>query len=56
MDAKKVLKILKKHGFEQVSQSGSHIKLKKELVTVIVPYHSSKDLKIGTLKSIEKVS
>ena len=53
-----VLRVLKKHGFEEVSQVGSHLKLfnKKTKRTVIVPLHRGKILPIGTLKSIEKQS
>ena len=48
MSPKEMLKLLKENGFEEVSQNGSHIKLKCEETgrTVIVPYHS-KDLKKG---------
>ena len=46
LTSKEMLKLLKKNGFEKVSQNGSHIKLRNEDtgITVIVPYHS-KDLK-----------
>ncbi len=37
-----------------VSQTGSHIKLKKEGKIVIVPVHGNKDLPKGTIKAIEK--
>ena len=52
--ARKVLKGLKKAGFEEVSQKGSHIKLRGvregKLVSVIVPNH--KTLARGTFGSI----
>jgi len=38
----KIIKILKKLGFSEVSQKGSHLKLKKELpkkLIVIIPMH-----------------
>ena len=46
MTPKEMIQLLKKNGFEEVSQNGSHIKLKNQETerTVIVPYHS-KDLK-----------
>lgn len=56
MNAKEVLKILYGHGFSQVSQKGSHLKLSKNEKRVIVPIHGAKDIPIGTVKSIEKQS
>lgn len=50
----KVVKILERAGFWQVSQRGSHIKLKGirhgKLRTVIVPNH--KEIALGTFRSI----
>jgi len=56
LNAKQVINQLKKAGFVEVSQSGSHLKLfnSETCRTAIVPIHSSKDLPLGTLKSIEK--
>ena len=45
-----VIKLLRKFGFIEISQKGSHKKLKKGKYTVIVPMHSS--VAKGTLKSI----
>jgi len=56
MNAKEVLKILYAQGFEQVSQKGSHLKLAKGDKKVIVPVHGTRDIPVGTLKSIEKQS
>ena len=56
MNAKEVLKILRNNGFEQVSQKGSHLKLTDGERVTIVPIHGTKDIPIGTLKSIEKQS
>jgi len=51
---RKILKTLEKVGFYQISQKGSHIKLrglrKGQLRTVIVPNH--KEVAIGTFQSI----
>lgn len=49
-----VFKILKKNGFKNISQKGSHQKWKNYLSgkQVIVPHHKGKDLPIGTLKAI----
>lgn len=53
LTSKKMIKKLKKAGFEVVSQNGSHVKLvnTNNGVTIIVPYHS-KDLKKGLEKAI----
>lgn len=55
MSSKEMINLLKKSGFEAVSQNGSHIKLKNAQTgrTVIVPYHS-KDLKKGMEQAILK--
>lgn len=55
MNGKTVIQLLKKAGWRHVSTHGSHHKLKKEgHYPVIVPVHAGKDLKIGTLRNIEK--
>ena len=58
LTAKEVIKVLLKHGFEEVSQTGSHIKFFniKTRRIVIIPFHQGKELPIGTLKAIEKQS
>ena len=48
MDAKDVIKILKQSGFRLKSQKGSHKKLVKDDLTVIVPDHGKKDIPKGT--------
>ena len=52
--AKEVVKALKRAGFYQVSQKGSHIKMRGfwrgKLQTIIVPNH--KEIAIGTFQSI----
>lgn len=55
MSPKEMLKLLKENGFEEISQNGSHVKLKNQETgrTVIVPYHS-KDLKRGLEQAILK--
>ncbi len=52
---RQMIKLLKKNGFIQVSQNGSHVKMKNEETNrmVIVPYHS-KDLKKGMEQEILK--
>ncbi len=54
MNADEVENILKKYGFELVSQKGSHRKwrnLDRQLQT-IVPYHKGRNLPVGTLRNI----
>jgi predicted RNA binding protein YcfA (HicA-like mRNA interferase family) len=51
--AKDVIRILRKNGFSQVSQKGSHQKWRNiNGRQVIVPMHGNKPIPIGTLKSI----
>ena len=54
MDAKQVETILKRYGFRLVSQKGSHRKWRNDErnLQVIVPYHKSRDLPLGTLRNI----
>ena len=52
-NAKEVIKVLRRHGFLCVGQSGSHQKWRHENGRqVIVAMHGSKFIPIGTLKSI----
>ena len=55
MTPKEMIKHLKKNGFEEISQNGSHLKLKTPAPgrTVIVPYHS-KAMKKGLEQAILK--
>lgn len=55
MTPQEMIKLLKKNGFEIISQNGSHVKLKNAEAgkTIIVPYHS-KDLKKGLEQAILK--
>ncbi len=50
-NSRKLLKRLKDEGFEEVSKTGSHLKLRKGDRTVILP-HPKKDLPQGTVRSI----
>jgi predicted RNA binding protein YcfA (HicA-like mRNA interferase family) len=57
MNGKAVIKILEKMGWTHISTQGSHHKLKKSgFPPIVVPVHGKKDLKPGTLHSIEKVT
>jgi predicted RNA binding protein YcfA (HicA-like mRNA interferase family) len=51
---KHVLKVLSNNGFFFVSQSGSHVKYRKNgnpILTVIIPIHG-KEIRYGTFRSI----
>lgn len=52
---KEIVKLLKQNGFEEVSQTGSHLKLRnlKNGKQVIVPMHA-KDLKKGLEQALLK--
>lgn len=52
---KQMIKLLKKNGFKEVSQNGSHVKLNNAETgkQVIVPYHS-KTMKKGLEQAILK--
>ena len=52
---KELIKLLKKNGFREVSQNGSHVKMKNQKTgrQVIVPYHS-KTMKKGLEQAILK--
>jgi len=56
MNGKQVIRQLRQNGFELLRVRGSHHTLVKGNVRVQVPVHGAADLKIGTLKSIEKQS
>jgi predicted RNA binding protein YcfA (HicA-like mRNA interferase family) len=54
MDAKQVEKILTEYGFQLIAQKGSHRKWRnvERNLQVVVPYHKSRDLPLGTLRNI----
>ncbi|MBI4999383.1 type II toxin-antitoxin system HicA family toxin [Candidatus Gottesmanbacteria bacterium] len=52
LKAREVLSILFEHGFEKVRTSGSHIRLRKGVRSVTVPFHPSRTVPKGTLNSI----
>ena len=54
LSGREVVRGLVRLGFEQVGQSGSHIKLRRESATVIVPNH--REVRRGTLASILRQS
>lgn len=53
LEAKELIKILNKMGFEVVRQKGSHIYMKhKDGRCTVVPLHSGRDIGRGLLKRI----
>ncbi len=54
LPARKVIQKLKKAGFSEIHQRGSHVYFRSEdgTKTVTVPAHGSKDIPIGTLYNI----
>ena len=56
MTAREVETLLQRHGFELISQKGSHRKWRNQVqnVQVIVPQHRGRPLPIGTLRTILK--
>lgn len=50
-NSKKLLKMLKAEGFEEIQKRGSHLKLRKGERTVILP-RPKKDLPLGTVRAI----
>lgn len=55
MTPKEMVKLLKKNGFEEISQNGSHIKMRNNETKkqTIIPYHS-KPMKKGMEQAILK--
>jgi len=58
MTAREVETLLRNHGFELVSQKGSHQKWRHEAksLQVIVPEHRGRTLPTGTLRNIFKTA
>lgn len=54
--AREVLKLLKLEGWEVLRQKGSHVIMVKDGRICPVPNHGKKDLAIGTVKSIERIT
>ncbi len=54
-NSKKIVRRLKKEGFELIAIAGSHHKYRKNAKTVIVP-HPKKDLPTGTARNIAKMA
>jgi len=56
VNGKQIIRLLEQNGFKVIRISGSHHILSNGQRKVTVPVHGASDMKIGTLKSIEKQS
>lgn len=56
MNGKQIIKLLLAQGFTTLRVTGSHHILGNGARKVAVPVHGAGDVKVGTLKSIEKQS
>ncbi len=54
MRGKDVVKKLRALGWVVLRQEGSHVRMGKDSARTTVPMHGSRDLKAGTLASIER--
>jgi len=56
MKSAELIKLLKKNGWYEVAQKGSHKQFKHETKTgkITIPDHKGKDIAIGTLNAILK--
>lgn len=53
LNPRKLIKVLKRLGFERIRQEGSHIFFKhSDGKTTVVPFHSGKDIGRGLLREI----
>lgn len=58
MKSSELLRLLKKEGWYEVRQKGSHIIMKHPVKPdmIAVPFHASKEMKTGTLQAILKAA
>ncbi len=54
MNAKEIIKILSKNGFNKVRQKGSHVRLSDGTKSTTVAVHGKSDVPVGSIKNIEK--
>ena len=50
LSGREIIRAFERLGFEQVSQSGSHVKLRRAEISCVVPLH--REVKKGTLAGI----
>jgi len=54
MNGKEIIKKLQEHGWKILRQEGSHVRMGLDAARTTVPVHGSRDVKAGTLASIER--
>jgi predicted RNA binding protein YcfA (HicA-like mRNA interferase family) len=54
MKARELLRVLNQLGCVQLRQKGSHLRIQCGECFTTVPVHAGEDIKLGTLKSIER--
>lgn len=54
VNGKDIVRVLKVNGWEILRQEGSYVRMGKENRRTTVPLHGARDVKIGTLSSIER--
>ncbi len=54
ISGEKLVKLLVKSGFVFISQKGSHVKLRRDRIMVVIPNH--KEIRKGTLSNILKLT
>jgi len=54
VNAKDIIKQLQTQGWQVLRQEGSHVRLGKDAARTSVPLHGTRDVKPGTLASIER--
>lgn len=55
-NSKAIVKMLEQAGFEQVSQKGSHVKMRHPDGRQTIVPHPKKDLPVGTVQNILKLA
>ena len=54
ISGKEFLTLLEENGWKSISIEGSHHKYRKDNVTITVPVHGSKNLKVGLLAALRR--
>jgi predicted RNA binding protein YcfA (HicA-like mRNA interferase family) len=49
---RELVDLLKSHGYQEVTQVGSHPKMRREGIVVIIPIHHGRDLAPGLIAAI----
>lgn len=54
VEARKVVRLLARHGFQVVGQAGSHLKMRRDDVLLVIPMHASRPVKAGLVRKLLK--